>query len=409
MARIVQKYGGTSVGSIERIEAVAERVIRTCQAGHAVVVVVSAMAGETNRLIGLAHEVDAQPNRRELDVLASAGEQISSALLAMALIRRGHPAISLLADQVGIATNNRFGRARITHVATERLEEELEQGRVVIVAGYQGRDPDNNITTLGRGGTDTTAVAVAEALGADECQIFTDVDGVYTTDPRVISEARKLDQIAFDEMLEMASLGAKVLQIRAVEMAYTRQVPLRVLSSFDEGTGTLITNKESAMNQAVTGIACQKDEALITFVGVPFSPMMAAKILQPLGDADIEIDMVIQNPMANAQMDFSFTVQQNEFTRAMDVLTPHIESIGAQSIETNPNLVKLSLVGVGMKSHSGVAAKAFEALGHANIAIRLIATSEIKISMLIEEKYMTLGMQVLHDTFELEKAPKIAD
>jgi aspartate kinase len=407
MALIVQKYGGTSVGSIERILAVAERVKHRQVSGDQVVVVVSAMSGETNRLIALAQEIDDTPDPREMDVLVSTGEQVTIALLTLALQKLGCAARSYTGGQVHILTDSAHSKARIQDIDGARVGADLEAGRVVVVAGFQGVDEHGNITTLGRGGSDTTAVAMAAALKADECQIYTDVDGVYTTDPRVESKARRLDRITFEEMLEMASLGSKVLQIRAVEFAGKYNVPLRVLSSFEEGTGTLITFEEESMEQAkISGIAFSRDEAKLSVLGVPDQPGVAHKILKSISDQNIEVDMIIQNIAADEKTtDFSFTVHRNDFKKAMDILRQTAAELGARDVLGNDNIVKISLVGVGMRSHAGIASKMFEALASEGINIRMISTSEIKISVVVDEKYLELGVRALHQAFELEKAP----
>jgi aspartate kinase len=406
MALIVQKYGGTSVGSIERIENVAEKLIAARKAGHDVVVVVSAMSGETNRLIELAHAISEQPDPREYDVLVSTGEQVTIALLSMALHRRGCDAVSYTGSQVHILTDSAHTKARILDIDETRLRRDLDAGRVVVVAGFQGRDEHGNITTLGRGGSDTTAVALAAALKADECQIFTDVDGVYTTDPRVVSTARRLDSITFEEMLEMASLGSKVLQIRAVEFAGKYNVRLRVLSSFEEGPGTLITFEEETMeNPVISGIAFNRDEAKLTILGVPDQPGVAYQILGPIGAANIEVDMIIQNVGADETTDFTFTVHRNDFDKALAILTRISGELGAREVTADNAIVKISLVGVGMRSHAGIASTMFEALAKEGINIRMISTSEIKISVVVDEKYLELGVRALHDVFNLEQTP----
>ena len=404
MALIVQKYGGTSVGTIERIEAVADKVAAARHAGHDVVVVVSAMSGETNRLIGLAQEITDNPDRREMDVLVSTGEQVTIALLSMALQKAGCAARSYTGGQVHILTDSAHSKARIQDIDGARVMADLNAGRVVVVAGFQGVDEHGNITTLGRGGSDTTAVAMAAALKADECQIYTDVDGVYTTDPRVEPKARRLSKITFEEMLEMASLGSKVLQIRAVEFAGKYNVPLRVLSSFQEGEGTLISFEDESMEQArISGIAFNRDEAKLTIVGVPDQPGVAHKILGPISDANIEVDMIIQNITADeATTDFTFTVHRNDYKRAMVLLQQTAKELGAREVSGDDSIVKLSLVGVGMRSHAGIASTMFKALAKENINIRMISTSEIKISVVIDEKYLELGVRTLHEAFELE-------
>jgi aspartate kinase len=406
MALIVQKYGGTSVGSIERIEHVAEKLIQCKDEGNQVVVVVSAMSGETNRLVELATSVCDRPDSRELDVLLSTGEQVTIALLAMALIKHGCQARSYTGSQVHILTDSAHNKARILDIDRSRIERDLEAGRIVVVAGFQGQDEHGNITTLGRGGSDTTAVALAAALKADECQIYTDVDGVYTTDPRVVPEARRLSRITFEEMLELASLGSKVLQIRAVEFAGKYNVPLRVLSSFTEGPGTLITYEEENMEQAlISGIAFNRDEAKLTMLGVPDQPGVAYSILGPIGKANIEVDMIIQNVGADATTDFTFTVHRNDYQKALDILTATSKELGAREVSGDNKIVKISLVGVGMRSHAGIASTMFEALAREGINIRMIATSEIKVSVVVDEKYLELGVRALHGAFGLEEQP----
>ena len=404
MSLIVQKFGGTSLGSIERIEAVADLVVKIKQQGHQIVVVLSAMSGETNRLISLAKQIDPRPSSRELDVLVTTGEQVSVALLAMAIIKRGHSAISLLADQALITTNNLFGKARIQHIDSSRLNHELEHGRIVILAGFQGRDIEGNITTLGRGGTDTTAVEVAGAIQADECQIYTDVNGVYTTDPRIEPNAKRMETVTFEEMLELASLGAKVLQIRSVEAAGRYNIPLRILSTFAPDQGTLITYEEPKMtDKVVSGIAHTKDEALLSIVGVPNIPTNLAKILQLFAEYAIEVDMIAQINQKDAKIDYAFTVHRNDYEQGLELLGLVQLEIGASSVVGNCNVAKISAVGVGMKSHAGVAGTLFQALAGENIAALLISTSEIKISVLIEEKYLELGVRALHSAFFVEK------
>ena len=405
MALLVQKYGGTSVGSIERIEAVAEKIIGYKNQGNDMVVVVSAMSGETNRLTDLAKQVYPAVRGRELDVLLTTGEQVTIALLAMALEKRGYAAKSYTGAQVKILTDNAHNKARILSIDAGNIVRDLEKGRIVVVAGFQGVDEQGNITTLGRGGSDTTGVALAAALKADECQIFTDVDGVYTTDPRVVAEARRLDKITFEEMLEMASLGSKVLQIRAVEFAGKYDVPLRVLSSFEQGQGTLITsemNEEDAVEQAViSGIAFNRDEAQLTINGVPDTPGVAFQILGPISDANIEVDMILQNVGADGTTDFTFTVHRNDFETALSLLQQTADELGARECSGNNKIVKLSIVGVGMRSHAGIASRMFEILANEGINILMISTSEIKISVVVEEKYLELGVRALHDGFDL--------
>jgi aspartate kinase len=406
MALIVQKYGGTSVGTVERIQNVANRVKKSRDAGDQVVVVVSAMSGETNRLIGLANDISSAPNPREMDVLVTTGEQVTIALLSMALQEIGCDARSYTGGQVHILTDNAHGKARITDIDDARVRADLDAGRVVVVAGFQGVDEDRNITTLGRGGSDTTAVAMAAALKADECQIFTDVDGVYTTDPRVEPKARKLDRITFEEMLEMASLGSKVLQIRSVEFAGKYNVPLRVLSSFEDGgEGTLITFEEDGVEAAkISGIAFNRDEAKLTIRGVPDQPGVAYKILGPIGAANIEVDMIVQNISNDDTTDFTFTVNRGEYKKAHKILTETANTLGAREVVGDDAIVKVSLVGVGMRSHAGIASQMFECLSKENINIQMISTSEIKISVVIDEKYLELGVRALHKAFGLDEA-----
>jgi aspartate kinase len=408
MALIVQKYGGTSVGSVERIQKVAERVKRHRDRGDDVVVVVSAMSGETNRLIGLANEISANPSPREMDVLVSTGEQVTIALLCLALHEIGCEARSYTGGQVHILTDSAYSKARIMDIEYQRVCSDIKAGRVVVVAGFQGVDPSGNITTLGRGGSDTTAVAMAAALKADECQIFTDVDGVYTTDPRVEPKARKLDRITFEEMLEMASLGSKVLQIRAVEFAGKYSVPLRVLSSFEEGgEGTLITLEEDGVEAAkIAGIAFNRDEAKLTIRGVPDQPGVAYKILGPIGEANVEVDMIVQNIANDGTTDFTFTVNRTDHKKASAILEATAAELGAREVVRDDRIVKISLVGVGMRSHAGIAAKMFETLSKEGINIQMISTSEIKISVVVDEKYLELGVRSLHEAFDLaEQSP----
>ncbi|MFK7853460.1 MAG: aspartate kinase [Granulosicoccus sp.] len=405
MAFLVKKYGGTSVGSVERIQHVAQSLKLAREAGDDIVVVVSAMSGETNRLVAMAREVmPAVVDVRELDVLLSTGEQVTIALLAMALKELGVDARSYTGSQVRILTDQSHSKARILDIDTDRIMGDIKAGRVVVVAGFQGVDESGDITTLGRGGSDTSAVALAAALKCDECQIFTDVDGVYTTDPRVESRARRLDRITFEEMLEMASLGSKVLQIRAVEFAGKYNVPLRVLSSFKPGDGTLITydDEENTMEQAlVSGIAFNRDEAQITVTGVADKPGTAYAILGPISDLNIEVDMIIQNIGADDTTDFTFTVHRDEYQRVMDFLQSRKDELGALSIAGDDRIVKLSIVGVGMRSHAGIASRMFRSLSDSGINLRLITTSEIKISVVIDEKYLELGVRALHEEFQL--------
>ncbi|MDD5277278.1 MAG: aspartate kinase [Methylovulum sp.] len=405
MALYVYKFGGTSVGTVERIKAVAEKVKKAHELGDQIVVVVSAMSGETNRLIGLAKQIQAQPTERELDVLISTGEQVTVALLSMALHELGCDACSYTGGQVKILTDSSHTKARIRKIDDARIRASLKQGKVVVVAGFQGVDEDDNITTLGRGGSDTTAVALAAALKADECHIYTDVDGVYTTDPRVEPKARRLDRITFEEMLEMASLGSKVLQIRSVEFAGKYNVALRVLSSFTEGCGTLITYEELSMESAlISGIAFNRDEAKLTITGVPDLPGVAFKILGPIADANIEVDMIIQNIADDATTDFTFTVHRNDFQRAKAILTQTCAELGARAVTDDDRIVKVSIVGVGMRSHAGIASTMFKTLAAEGINIRMIATSEIKISVVVDEKYLELAVRALHAAFNLDKA-----
>ena len=403
MALIVQKYGGTSVGTIERIKAVAERVKGYRDAGNQVVVVVSAMSGETNKLIGLAQEISENPSPREMDVLVSTGEQVTIALLSMALQAAGVEARSYTGAQVRILTDAAHSKARISDIDDARVRADLNEGRVVVVAGFQGVDHQGNITTLGRGGSDTTAVAMAAALKADECQIFTDVDGVYTTDPRIEPKARKLDRITFEEMLEMASLGSKVLQIRSVEFAGKYNVPLRVLSSFEEGgEGTLITLEDESVEQAkISGIAFNRDEAKLSIKGVPDQPGVAFSILGPVARANVEVDMIIQNIAQDDTTDFTFTVHRNDYKKATEILENTARELKAREVIGDDKIVKISIVGVGMRSHAGIASTMFEALAREGINIRMISTSEIKISVVVDEKYLELGVRTLHEAFNL--------
>jgi len=407
VALYVQKYGGTSVGSIERIEAVAQRVKKSREQGNQIVVVVSAMSGETNRLLGMAKALDENADRREMDVLVSTGEQVTIALLTIALHKAGVDAISMTGDQVQMKTDNSHGKARIKTVETDNLQRHLDEGKVVVVAGFQGRDEDNNITTLGRGGSDTTAVAIAAVLKADECQIYTDVNGVYTTDPRVEPRARKLDCITFEEMLEMASLGAKVLQIRSVEFAGKYNVPLRVLSSFEEGEGTLITYEDvKKMESAIiSGIAFNRDEASLTISGIPDEPLVAANILTPIGDAGIDVDVIVQNAHGeDGLVDFTFTVHRDDYQAARALLEKTCEELSGKDVQGNDRIAKISIVGVGMWNHPGVAKTMFEVLGSEGINMQLISTSEIKISVIVDEKYLELGVRALHAAFNLDVA-----
>lgn len=409
MAIIVQKYGGTSVANPERIKNVAKRVARYQAMGHQVVVVVSAMSGETNRLLALANEITPDPNPRELDTIVSTGEQVTIGMLSLALIADGLKARSYTGGQVKILTDDAHTKARIINIDNHNLKADLEAGYVCVVAGFQGIDQNGNITTLGRGGSDTTGVALAAALGAEECQIYTDVDGVYTTDPRVEPNARKLKSITFEEMLELASQGSKVLQIRSVEFAGKYKVKLRVLSSFEEdGEGTLITFEEDIKdnnmeNPIISGIAFNRDEAKITVLGAPDKPGIAYQILGPIADANIDVDMIIQNTGADGTTDFTFTVHKNEMKKALAILNDKVQThIGAREINGDNNIAKVSIVGVGMRSHTGVASKMFRTLSEEGINIQMISTSEIKIAVVLEEKYLELAVRVLHKAFELE-------
>ncbi|MGB8714676.1 MAG: aspartate kinase, partial [Onishia taeanensis] len=410
-ALYVQKFGGTSVGSVERIKAVAEKVKRFRDNGHQIVVVVSAMSGETNRLVDLASQINDEPTPRELDMLVSTGEQVTISLLAMALQKLGVPATSYTGAQVGIQTDSAYTKARIQRIETDEIQSDLDDGQVVVVAGFQGVDEEGNITTLGRGGSDTTGVALAAALKADECQIYTDVDGVYTTDPRVCSKARRLETITVEEMLELASLGSKVLQIRAVEFAGKYNVPLRVLSSFEDGgNGTLIIadsdDEEDSMEEPlISGIAFTANEAKLTLLNTPDVPGVASRILGPIADANIEIDMIVQNVApAGDYTDFTFTVGKGDYKQTMKILKDQvIPDLGGGELRGDDNIAKVSLVGVGMRSHAGVAAKMFRVLADENINIRMVSTSEIKISVVIDEKHMELGVRALHKAFGLDK------
>ncbi|KGJ93469.1 aspartate kinase [Thalassotalea sp. ND16A] len=405
MAVIVQKFGGTSVGSLERIEAVAEQIVKTKRQGHQVVAVLSAMSGETNRLTKLAKSIDGNPSPRELDMLLASGEQVSIALLSIALIKRGFSAVSLLAHQIGLTTNNRFNKARILNVDNTRMLQELQQGHIVVVAGFQGVDDEGNVTTLGRGGSDTSAVAIATALQAKECQIFTDVDGVYTTDPRIDDNAKKLSHISFDEMLEMASSGAKVLQTRSVEFAGKHKMPLRVLSSFAAGEGTSITfEKEIDKAHPVSAIASHKDEAMIRLVGVQHGATFRDELFSALADADIEIDMVVQTSSSadvNAKLNINFTVHRYDYSVALQLVQTLATRFHIDDVSGDKQLVKVSAIGNGMRSHTGVAASIFSSLHHKNIDIYLISTAEIKISVLVKEQDLHLAVRTLHKKFQL--------
>jgi aspartate kinase len=408
MSLIVQKFGGTSVGTIERIEQVAEKVAGFHANGDDIVVVVSAMSGETNRLLALASEIQDQPVAREMDVLLSTGEQVTVALLSMALNKRGVKARSYTGGQVRILTDSAHTKARIREIDDAHMRRDLEDGSVLVVAGFQGVDESGNITTLGRGGSDTTAVALAAALHADECQIYTDVDGVYTTDPRVVDGARRLPRVTFEEMLEMASMGSKVLQIRAVEFAGKYNVPLRVLHSFEDGPGTLITLEEDSTMETptISGIAFNRDEAKLTIEGVPDTPGVAYKILGPIGEANIEVDVIVQNVSHDKTVDFTFTVSRNDLPAAESVLAQVARDLNAGEVRADSKIAKVSVVGVGMRSHAGVASQMFAALAEEGINIMMITTSEIRISVIIEEKFLELAVRCLHSSFGLEREPK---
>lgn len=405
MSLIVHKYGGTSVGSVERIKAVAEKIAGKHRAGDKIVVAVSAMSGETNRLIGLAKDIHQEPSLREMDVLVSTGEQVTIALLCIALEAAGVSARSYTGGQVRILTDEAHGKARIKEIDSHRIHADLDAGRVVVVAGFQGADDAGNITTLGRGGSDTTAVALAAALKADECQIYTDVDGVYTTDPRVVPDARRLDKITFDEMLEMASQGSKILQIRSVEFAGKYNVPLRVMSSFEDGPGTLISLEDDDQMEkpVVSGIAFNRDEAKLTIRGIPDQPGVAYKVLGAISEANIEIDVIVQNVAKDNSATITFTVDRNDLARASKLLEQIATDLGAEEVSSDDQIVKVSIVGVGMRSHAGVAATMFEALAAEGINIQLITTSEIKITVVIEERYLELAVRSLHSAFGLEQ------
>jgi len=410
MALVVQKYGGTSVGDIERIRNVASRVIRTRNQGNQVVVVVSAMSGETDKLIRLAQQVTPTPDERELDVLVSTGEQVTIALLAITLKAMGADAKSYLGFQIKIATDSAFGKARITGIESEKIFNDLNQGRIVVVAGFQGADESDNITTLGRGGSDTTGVAIAAALKADLCEIYTDVDGVYTTDPNICSNARKLSKISYDEMLEMASLGAKVLQIRSVEFAKKYDVPIHVRSSFNDNPGTIVCKEDKEMERVVvSGVTYNKNEAKIEILHVPDVPGVAAKLFKPIADANIVVDMIIQTTSTTTGFaDLAFTVSKSDFTKALKIVYESTRAIGGEKVIADENIAKVSIVGVGMRSHSNVATQMFSALAKEGINIHMISTSEIKISCIIDAKYTELAVRALHDAFELDK-PVVAE
>ncbi len=405
MALYVQKFGGSSVANIERIGQVADKVARFHRDGHQIVVVLSAMSGETNRLLDLARQVSSQPSAREQDMLVSTGEQVTIALLAIALEQRGVPAVSMTGWQVPIRTDSSHGKARVQEIDGDHVRAQLDDGIVVIVAGFQGVDAKSNITTLGRGGSDTTAVALAAVLKADECQIYTDVDGVYTTDPRVVANARRLDRITFEEMLEMASQGSKILQIRSVEFAGKYNVPLRVLHSFQDGPGTLITTEQDTQMEQpiISGIAFNRDEAKLTIRGVPDTPGVAFRILGPISDANIEVDVIVQNVAEeNDTTDLTFTVGRQDYEKALQILQQTGAALNARQVSGTPSIAKVSIIGVGMRSHAGVASRMFDALAKENINIQMISTSEIKVSVVIDEKYTELAVRALHGEFGLE-------
>jgi aspartate kinase len=404
MTLIVEKFGGTSVGSVERINAVADHLIKKNHAGEQLVVVVSAMSGETNRLIGLANGITDEPSPREMDVLLSTGEQVTIALLSMALQKRGNDARSYTGGQVSIKTDDVHSRARILDIDGAKIKSDLDKGRIVVVAGFQGVDHSGNITTLGRGGSDTTAVAIAVAVKADECRIYTDVDGIYTTDPRVVPNARRLESITAEEMLELASLGAKVLQTRSVEFAGKYKVPLRVLSSFVEGPGTLITYEEEGSSMEaplISGIAFQRDEAKLTIRGIPDHPGIAHQVLGPISDAHINVDVIIQNASAKGLTDLTFTVPRTDYSACLEILNVLVVELGARDVKGDEEIAKVSIVGVGMRSHTGVANKMFKTLADNDINIQMISTSEIKVSVIIGETHLEKAVQTLHDAFEL--------
>ncbi len=410
MALIVQKYGGTSVGDTDRIKRVAERVMRTKEAGNDVVVVVSAMAGETNRLSGLAADLCDSPREREMDVILSTGEQVTSGLLCIALDAMGQPARSFTGSQVGIVTDSSHSRARIRKIDDRSVRDALGRGEVVVVAGFQGADGEGNITTLGRGGSDTSAVAVAAALGADVCEIYTDVDGVFTTDPGIVPSARKLDRVSYDEMLEMASLGAKVLQTRSVLFAKRYNVPLRVRSSFNKSEGTLVTREEDIMEAlVVSGVTYNRDEAKITVVGVPDQPGVAAKLLVPITDCNVIVDMIVQNVGTDGHTDLTFTVPKADFRKALACVEEAARALGPRQVISDDRIAKVSIVGMGMKNHAGVASRMFDLLSREGINIQMISTSEIKVSCVIDDKYTELAVRALHEGFELGKEPARAE
>lgn len=400
----VHKYGGTSVGTTEKIQNVAKKLVKEKHDDLGLIVVVSAMSGETNRMTALANEMQETPLAKQMDVLLSTGEQVTIALLCMALEELGQPAASFTGGQVKIITDDAHSKARIEEIQTDGIQADLAEGKIIVVAGFQGVTEEGAITTLGRGGSDTTAVALAAALKADECRIYTDVDGVYTTDPRVEPKAKKLERITFEEMLEMASLGSKILQIRSVEFAGKYNVPLRVLSTFEEGEGTLITYEDEDMEKAlISGIAFNRDEAKVTLEGVPDMPGVAAKILKPISDANIEIDMIVQNIAEDETTDFTFTVHRNDYDKTLAILDAICKELGARKVAGDNKIVKVSLVGVGMRSHAGIASQMFTALAEEGINIRMISTSEIKISVVVDEKYLELAVRTLHESFGLDQ------
>lgn len=404
MALVVQKYGGTSVGTVERIRNVARRVAKTYDDGNDVVVILSAMSGETNRLVSLAEEVCEFPNEREYDVLVSTGEQVAIALLAMCLQSMGYNAKSYLGDQIPMLTDNAHSRARIQSIDDKKIREDLKNGTIIVVAGFQGVDDEGNITTLGRGGSDTSAVAIAAGLKADVCEIYTDVDGVYTTDPRIVPEARKIDRISYEEMLEMASLGAKILQIRSVEFAKKYNVVIHVRTSFDDRPGTLVMKEDKDMETVlVSGVAYNKDEAKISICGIPDKPGIAAQIFTPLSENNITVDMIIQNISNQGATDLTFTVPTADFKKALEIIEAVAKEIGAREVSHDENIAKISIVGVGMRSHSGVASTMFEALSKEGINVAMISTSEIKVSAVVDQKYCELAVRVLHEAFGLDR------
>ena len=410
MALVVQKYGGTSIADIDRIKNVAAKILKTKNQGHDIIVIVSAMAGETDKLIRLARQITPTPDERELDVLVSTGEQVSISLLAITLKAMGCDSKSYLGFQIKIATDSAFGKARISGIESEKISDDLKNGRVVVVAGFQGVDESDNITTLGRGGSDTTAVAIAAALKADVCEIYTDVDGVYTTDPNICPKARKLSKISYDEMLEMASLGAKVLQIRSVEFAKNYDVPIHVRSSFNDNPGTIVCKEDVEMERVVvSGVTYNKNEAKIEIMGVPDVPGMAAKLFKPISDANIVVDMIIQTSSTEKGCaDMAFTVPKSDFTQTLQIVKETVKALGGKEVVADENIAKVSIVGVGMRSHSNVATQMFSALANEGININMISTSEIKISCIINSKYTELAVRALHDAFELDK-PSVAE